>query len=315
MKVHWQSDFYAALGLDQGADQENLRKAYLQMALLYHPDRNPGDRQAEEKFKLISQAYAVLRDPTTRGRYDRMRRSKAAKPKSGRAARKFTDRAKGSQASEAAQAAFAAQAAAGASMARAAQRNKAKAEGTNSSSGTPFSANNRGHEKPTAKPKTARDDEYVDVMADLFKTREGRNSLDQVNDELKSAGLDSGLERVMSQLRQTFSSGRFELAKARAGNFLRGLKSKILSNPLSPKETLPPEDIVFGLVLTPEAAATGTTIDINYLRDNQPHRLSVTIPAGLAEKSRLRLAGQGHMKPAGNRGDLLLDLAIKGKQD
>jgi hypothetical protein len=174
--------------------------------------------------------------------------------------------------------------------------------------GTAFSAKNSTQGRPLANNADSGDDEN---MAGLFKTEEAQCSLDQVEEELKKAGLGHGLERVMSQIRETLSGDQMKSVRKRAGNFFKRLKSRVLANPLASQEGPAPGDIVFGLVLTPEAAASGTTIDINYLRDDQPHKLSVKIPPGLTEKTRLRLSGQGHLKPFGNRGDLLLDLSIK----
>ena len=64
-------DYYEILGISRNANGEEIKKAYRQMALQYHPDRNPGDREAEEKFKEASEAYEVLRDPEKRSLYDR----------------------------------------------------------------------------------------------------------------------------------------------------------------------------------------------------------------------------------------------------
>lgn len=64
-------DPYEVLGVPRDADADALKAAYREKALRYHPDRNPGDRQAEERFKELSEAYAVLRDPASRARYDR----------------------------------------------------------------------------------------------------------------------------------------------------------------------------------------------------------------------------------------------------
>lgn len=63
-------DYYDILGVKKGATDAEIKKAYRQLALKYHPDRNAGDKQAEEKFKKISEAYAVLSDAEKRKQYD-----------------------------------------------------------------------------------------------------------------------------------------------------------------------------------------------------------------------------------------------------
>ena len=64
-------DYYEVLGVDRGASASEIKSAYRKLAVRYHPDRNQGDPQAEEKFKESAEAYAVLSDPEKRARYDR----------------------------------------------------------------------------------------------------------------------------------------------------------------------------------------------------------------------------------------------------
>lgn len=63
-------DYYEVLGVDRGADEAALKTAYRKLAKKYHPDANPGDKEAEKKFKEASEAYAVLSDPQKRSQYD-----------------------------------------------------------------------------------------------------------------------------------------------------------------------------------------------------------------------------------------------------
>ena len=66
----YSKDYYQILEIGRNATEEEIKKSYRQLALKYHPDRNPGDKAAEEKFKEASEAYEVLRDPEKRRLYD-----------------------------------------------------------------------------------------------------------------------------------------------------------------------------------------------------------------------------------------------------
>lgn len=65
-----EKDYYAVLGVDKSADADTIKRAYRKLAMQYHPDRNPGNKEAEEKFKQINEAYAILGDADKKAKYD-----------------------------------------------------------------------------------------------------------------------------------------------------------------------------------------------------------------------------------------------------
>jgi curved DNA-binding protein CbpA len=65
-------DYYKILGVERAADQKAIRQAFRKLARKYHPDVNPGDKQAEAKFKEMNEAYQVLNDPEKRAKYDQV---------------------------------------------------------------------------------------------------------------------------------------------------------------------------------------------------------------------------------------------------
>src|SRR4026207_2371688 len=65
------ADFYSTLGVSRTASDDEIKRAYRKMAMQFHPDRNNGSAEAEAKFKEITEAYDVLRDPNKRATYDR----------------------------------------------------------------------------------------------------------------------------------------------------------------------------------------------------------------------------------------------------
>ena len=69
------ADYYELLGVSRDASEAEIKRAFRQLAMKHHPDRNPGDKGAEERFKVINEAYAILSDPDRRAQYDRFGRA------------------------------------------------------------------------------------------------------------------------------------------------------------------------------------------------------------------------------------------------
>ena len=70
MRTMAKRDYYEVLGIERGAGVDDIKKAYRKLAVKFHPDKNPGEKTAEEKFKEIGEAYEVLSDPQKRAAYD-----------------------------------------------------------------------------------------------------------------------------------------------------------------------------------------------------------------------------------------------------
>lgn len=289
-------DLYAVLGLDEKAGPEELRRAYLSLAVKYHPDRNAGDPEAEERFKDISQAYAVLSDPVARARYERLAKARrgAASPGSG-----------SSSGSEANRKPDAGEAASGQSSAGTSSRT-----GSTDSAQSDKRAGAEGREAAGAGSGNSSEADFEDILNGFFKSARGRDLLKDLEKELNQAGIKFSFEDFTHWIKNRKISAATPARKPlwrRVTDWLTGAEGKA-------RKEAARYDISYQLSLSTQAATTGTTVDISYPRDGGEHRLKIRIPGGAKDGSRLRLAGQGRLKADGSRGDLVLTVLVGPRQ-
>ena len=277
-------DYYAILGVSECATEEELKKAYRRLALQYHPDKNPGDRRSEERFKKISEAYAVLMDQQKRRQYDSFRQAQAAP---GRTAGGF----------------------------RYSQEEIFRDLFSNHDLSSVFQEMNREF----ARAGIRFDDAFVRqvffggrgfLFGGIFiggpigvlwrrasrmavDPGPGRSGVEQKRDrgaldQDASEGLLSGIGRGI-----------------RAGlNLVKGLLSGDTAH--GPAGL----NLRYHLTITPQEAASGTRKRVAFMRGDQLEELIVTIPPGIPSGTRLRLKGRGLEGAAGSRGDLYLRVTV-----
>ena len=287
MNSAYKKDLHAVLGVDEQAGPEVLRKAYLALAVKYHPDRNPGDRQAEERFKDISQAYAILSDPAAKARYERLRPKKTGQAESSSA---------------------------GGASPGGGPEGRAESGPRPSGTNGPSSEAGSGDSRSTAgadNSTRAGEADFDEVLANFFKTAKGRDTLRDLEGELNKAGIKFKVEDFADWFKKkqpTASSSK------PAGSFWERLGSWLPGGAFRAGKKARRYEVQYQISLTPQAAAAGTTVEISYQRDerspNGNHHLKVRIPAGTKNGDRLRLAGQGRLKPDQSRGDLILMIVV-----
>jgi curved DNA-binding protein CbpA len=275
-------DYYQTLGVAGDAAPEEIKKAYRRLALKFHPDRNPGDRQAEEHFKEISEAYGVLMDPEKRKRYDLFSR-------------------------------------------------------------TPFEAG-RGSDFSYTQEEIFRDifnnPAASDVFADLGRefSRMGFRFDPRFFDHLFFGGRGfvfivegpGGFQVRSSGQPQAPAGNPAEIfppilenilvprgttlkGRAAAWLFRKGmgvLLRRLFPGSLQPSSPEPDSlDVTYDFPLSREEASSATTKEFSFQRNGKAEKLSVKIPAGIQEGTRLRLRGMGRSQGE-ETGDLYLKIHL-----
>lgn len=277
-RQHGRKDYYAILEVSETATEEELRKAYRRLALQYHPDKNRGDRKAEERFKEISEAYAVLMDQQKRRQYDFSRQPQSA---SGGSTSGF-----GYSQKEIFRDLFA-----------------------NPDLSSIFQEMNREFSKAGIRF----DDAFV---RQVFFGGRGFvfGGVGVLWRRASRMAVDPGRGRPAAQGahdREALDDGESQGLLSTIG---RGLKAgvnwmvRMLSGGADPATS--GLILRYHLTITSQEAAAGVRKRVAFMRGDQLEELMVTIPPGIRSGTRLRLQGKGLEGKAGARGDLYLRVTV-----
>ncbi|MDY6855242.1 MAG: DnaJ domain-containing protein [Thermodesulfobacteriota bacterium] len=289
-------DYYNVLGVNEEASSEEIKKAYRTLALKHHPDRNPGDKTAEERFKEISEAYGVLIDTRKRRHYDQMRHTA------------FKDRFS--------QRDF-----------RYNREEILKDIFTNPNANDVFMNLGKEFERYGFRfgesffneiffgktgiffggvlfgnsMKKTRTSNPFGSFSDIFE--------DRVSGRFNESGIDS------TKIKDADSGRILKKAGRKVGNYLLqkilGNKDKSKISRTHRRDT----DIFHSLSITSEEAASGTEVKVLYNRGNGNKKLVVKVPAGTKPETLLRVKGKGLKgKNGGGSGDLFLRIKVNNEK-
>ncbi len=303
-------DYYQLLGVDRSAPGDEIKKAYRRQARLYHPDMNPGDRNAEEMFKAIGEAYQVLSDPTKRDQYDRYGAHWQQPGFSGRQRERSRTPARNNG-----------------SFSRTAVAEALDVEDFDDFQdfldqllgrrGKPNKTTYTTRRSPTpAERRSSIDDPFrpgVTKNTYAASARPMRRDAEASLEVPLEKAYQGGRERIRlgdgRSLEVTLPPGMITGQRIRLRNQGTGggdlyLRIEILPHPLFRLDGL---DIICELPVTPCEAVLGGQIEAPTLDG----WVKLSIPPGVRSGQRLRLSGKGYLTEEGERGDQLVEIRVE----
>ncbi|MFO7595136.1 MAG: DnaJ C-terminal domain-containing protein [Desulfocurvibacter africanus] len=299
-------DYYELLGVKRGASQEDISKAFKKLARKYHPDLNPSDKTAEDKFKEINEAYEVLKDPEKRKMYDSLgpnwQQGQDFQPPPGFENMNFGFQSGGGRGgagfdfSDFFESVFGG--GGGFSQARGGFGGAGAGQGFHGAGGR------------TARPRRGQDAE-AEIELSLEEVLRGGTKAVTVTEQgpggmpvprTLNVNIPAGIKE--GQRIRLSGQGGPGMAGGPAGDLY--LRVKLAPHPLYKVEE---GNIVLDLPLAPWEAAMGATVNVPTL-DGQ---VELKVPAGMGSGRKMRLRGKG-LGPAGRRGDMYVRIMVQVPQ-
>jgi curved DNA-binding protein len=297
-------DYYEILGVPTEASGDEIKKVFRRLARQYHPDMNPGDKSAEEKFKDIGEAYEVLSDPSKRSQYDQFSKflkKKSFNKKTPKASTFRTNERNGSGRTPTQEADFSQFGDFNSFVEQLLQRPAAKATNTDGVRVNTSDAYRPGTTKTytTVNPRPNRKDVEARLTLPLEKAYTGGRERIRLEDG-RSLEIDMPGGMVTGQRVRLKGQG------IEGGNLY--LRITVAPHPFFKVEG---SDVFCQVPVTPSEAVLGGPVEVPTLDG----RVKMNVPVGVRSGQRLRLANKGYPDAEGKRGDQLVEIQIVVPKD
>ncbi len=297
-------DYYSILGVNKTASADEIKKQFRKLALKYHPDRNPGDKVAEAKFKEISEAYEVLSDPEKRSKYDRFgqywQQAASAGAYTANTGTGFGTDVNGMDFSQYGNFEEFINELLGRFSTPGSTSSGYSYQTSNTSNKTSYSnVNNFNDFASNFGTQTPPQNSEASISLSFAEAFHGTTKRLNIGSETVRVNIPAGV-KPGSRIRLR-GKGKYSPYNPQRGDLY--LKVQLIPHSFFSFEG---DNLVCEVSITPDEFVLGTSIDV----PTPDGTVSVKIPAGIRPGQSLRLRGKGWSLPKGGRGDQLVKIAI-----